>query len=136
MSADLHLHKYITHFFITHSEIQELITSHVLPMPETLHHVATLQSDLQTALPLERVQPAVYGFKDLISEKQKIREAKHINGLLKLLYHEITDLCFCRCYPSGPQQDCTTSIKGLNFPLGGCMNKVAIEVCQSYSFSK
>lgn len=67
-------------------------------MAETLHHVATQQSDLQTALSLERVQPAVYGFKDLMSLRSK--SAKHINELLKLVYHEVTGLCFCRCYPS------------------------------------
>lgn len=46
-------------------------------MAETLHHVATLQSDLQTALSLERVQPAVYGFKDLMSLRSK--RAEHIS---------------------------------------------------------
>lgn len=56
-------------------------------MAETLHHVATLQSDLQTALSLERVQPAVYGCKDLMSLRSK--RDKHINKLLKLVYHEV-----------------------------------------------
>lgn len=43
-------------------------------MAERLDHVATLQSDLQTALSLKKVQPAVYGFKDLMSLRSKRAE--------------------------------------------------------------